>query len=537
MPVKVFPVTPMNAGLGALGGHIRYAKNLWAVAGSYRPLPAQTLGSNLTLTGAPANALYAHLYPSSAGTASYTGDLSNVYAGTKTRLYQVTSTTATDVSRAANYAQTAGDEPCAWSFCSFGKDVIASNYVDEVQVQANAAGLFANLITSAFKPQARFAAVARTSLILANLEGSAGAGTGFADEFAWSVFGNAASFDTAGGAGRQRSLMKPGQLTGLVGGDFFRLFKASSMSGLQFTGSSALPWREDEISGSIGTLYGKSIVQTKEGEVAFWGGDGFYKQQGMSPPQRIGLQLGWEMINYGVPGAPSGSLGFWSPLKLVSYPTGMLTEDRVIHGVRCARTGMVFWFCQVESAFSPVPADKDFVVIWDPSSDLWSFGQTSRSVAAIAQYPDASADFILSGLVGMAWNGTTSNWFRFSGSETEQAMIRWGVMPIEMDGADEPVVVKIKAVMPLFTWDVDIVRATPPPEVYVTIRLYDDPYLSEAALSQPRVASLRVGTNNSEWGWMDEPLEGRLLQMDLIVDPTEYRIPQIAGVAVHYEVV
>lgn len=537
MPVKILPVTPMNAALGAIGEHVRYCRNLYAVAGSYRPLPAKEVSGNHSLTGAPVNALYTHRYPTSAGTASYTGDLSNVYAGTKTRIYQMTSTTATDVSRAANYAQTVGDEPCAWSLCSFGKDVIASNYVDEVQIQANASGLFANLITSAFKPQARFAAVARTSLILANLEGSLGAGTGFADEFAWSVFGNAASFDTAGGAGRQRSLMHPGQITGLVGGDGFRLFKATSITGLTFTGSSAVPWREDEISGSVGTLYGKSIVQTKEGEIAFWGGDGFYKQSGMNPPQRIGGQLGWELINYGIPGAISGTLTSWTPLKLVTYPTGMLTEDKVIHGVRCARTGVVIWYCEIEQAFGPAPADKSFLVIWDPSSDLWSFGFSSFPVAAVAQYPDLSADFILSGIVGMTWNGSTSSWFRYSDGGTEQATIRWGAMPLAMDSADRPVTVKVRAVMPLFTWDADLSNTAPPPQVFVTVRLYDDPYLSEDGGFQPRTAALRLGTNSNDWGWMDEPLEGRLVQIDLIIDPTEYRIPQIAAVAIDYEVV
>jgi hypothetical protein len=536
MSVKIFPVTPMNASLGALGSHMRYASNLVGVAGSYRPLPTQTRGSNLALTGAPVNSLFAHRYPTSAGTANYTGDLSTVFAGTKTRLYSVTATAAADVSRAANYAQTVGDEPCSWDFATYGNDVWASNYVDEMQVRANNAGLFANGIVSAFRPQARFIANLRTSIIAANLE-SAG-GTRFADEWAVSVPGNAASYDTAGGAVTQRSLEHPGQITGLVGGGFARLFKATSMSGIQFTGSSIAPWREDEISGSIGTPYGKSIVQTRDGEIAFWGGDGFYKQAGMSPPTRIGLQLGSELINHGVPtDAGHTGLNFWFPLKLVSYPTGMLTEDAVVHGVRCARTGIVMWFFEHEQAFAPLPAAKNHVVLWDPGSDLWSFGQVSRDVAAVASYPDLSADHLISGIVGMTWDGTTSNWFRFSGLETESAFLRWGAMPLELDGAEQPVTVEVQGIMPLFTWDVDMDHTSPPSELFVTVRTYDDPYLGGISGGQPRTEALRIGTNNNEGGWMHEPLQGSLVQLDLQIDPTDCRIPALHGVAVHYEVI
>lgn len=526
MPTKIFPVTPMNASLGALGGHTRYAKNAIGHMGSYRGMPVQGLGTGATLTGGPPNAMHTHLYPTSAGTSSYTGDLSTVFVGTQTRLYTLATGGAADVSRAANYAQTIGDEPCAWSFCSYGNDIIATNYVDEVQYRAGNSGLFANLITSAFKPQARHAVVARTALILANLEGSAGAGTGFADEYAWSVFGNAASFDTAGGAGRQRSLAFPGQLTGLVGGDFFRLFKATSISGVQYTGSSVTPWREDTISDSVGTPFGKSIVKVGEGEVAFFGGSRFFRQAGMNPPIPIGPQLGSELTAYEVsPVAP-----VIRPIKLLTYPMPMLTEDRVMHGVRCSRTGIIFWLYEAEGRVPTPDAKVDFIS-WDPTQDLWSVGEVILPISCLTSYPDLAASYFLSGIVGATWDTTQAKWMRFTGPNADEVSYQLGIQPIELDGG-EANVFRISAIMPLFTWDEDPSHTTPP-GVRVTLQVWDDPYLRSGRAIGP----LQVGDDDNDWGWMYEPVEGRFLGMLVSIPQTSHRVPVFNGVAVEYEIV
>lgn len=531
MPVMILPVTPMNASLGAHGSHVRYARNVIPFQGSYRPLPKQTLGSALTLQGQPVNGMHVHLYPSSLGTSSYTSDIATVFAGTQERLYSITASSSSHLSRAALYAQGGTDAPCAWCFCSFGNDVIATNYVDEIQYRANNAGSFANLITSAFKPQGRFVDVARTALIVANLEGSAAAGTGFADEYAWSVFGNAASFDTAGGAGRQRSLARPGQITGLVGGEFFRLFKVSSMSGVQFTGSSVSPWREDLISGSIGTYYGKSIVETKGGDLAFWGGDGFYRQSGMNPPQKMGPQMGPDIMEH---------VGYVftrdliPPLRAYSTPLRMLEEDAVMHGVRCARSGLVFWFYERPGSISYSDNAKKFAIVWDPESDIWSVALVSSEIAALASYPDRETISLVGGIVGVAWDGSASSkWFRFDSGETEDCLIRWGAQPIVLDGADKPVTVSIRGVMPLFSWRGG--EAATPPDVEVTITAYDDPYLHTVTGGQPRVASTTVSSGASEWGWMNEPIDGSFFAPEVSFGSASDLIQSFRGLAIEYD--
>lgn len=528
----ILGVTPMNAGLGAHGSHVRYARNVIPLQGAYRPLPKQTLGSALTLQGQPVNGMHVHLYPSSLGTSSYSGDLSTVFAGTQERLYSITSASSSHLSRAALYAQGGTDAPAAWCFCSFGNDIIATNYVDEIQYRANNAGSFANLITSAFKPQGRFVDVARTALIVANLEGSAAAGTGFADEYAWSVFGNAASFDTAGGAGRQRSLARPGQLTGLMGGEFFRLFKATSMSGVNFTGSSVSPWREDLISGSIGTPFAKSIVETKAGELAFWGRDGFYAQSGMTPPRRIGPQVGPDILDYV---GYDHTRDLIPPLRGHSYPLPMLDEDAVMCGVRCARSGLVFWFYERPISIDYSDNGKKFAIVWDPETDVWSTALVSSELVAVAPYPDQESTSVLGGIVGVAWDGSSaSKWFRFDGGDSEECLFRWGAQPIALDGADKPVTVTVRGVMPLFTWRG--AAGETPPDVEVTITAYDDPYLNVITGGQPRTATTSVSSGAAEWGWMAEPIEGSFIAAEVSLGSSDALVQSFRALAIDYEV-
>lgn len=523
----------MLANSGAHGGHVRYAKNVAPFAGSYRPRQKQTFGDELALTGAvPANALHTHIFPTGTGSTNYIGDGSTVYAGTQNRLFQVTDTGFTAVPRAALYAQGALDVAPAWSFCSFGDQVIASNLIDEMQVQSVRGAAFANLITSAFKPQARYVSVLRTSIIAANLDSAGGAR--FPDEYAISVPGNAASHDPAGGAITQRSLARPGQLTGVVGGEFARLFKSNSMSAVQFTGSSIAPWREDLISSTVGTRYGKSIVELRGGDVAFFGGDSFYRQSGPAgQPQKVGPQILPDFLEYA---QFEPTLHPFPPLRVGVVPMGMDVEDGIMFGSVCAKSGNVLWAYKPESGENLDGAI--WGILWEPDLDLWSFQEFPSPIVALANYPDISDRSIIGGIVGLDYNWDTdvSRWFRFSSATCAASYIRWAAQPLALDGADEPVVVRLKGVLPLFTWR-GPAAGTAPPDVTVEVTLYDDPYFNAISGGQPRTASLTVTANKTEWGWLNEPLEGRFLAAQLGVGEMSSTLLQgFRGLALDFEV-
>lgn len=532
MPVKILWVTPMNASLGAHGEHVRYVKNAMPVAGNYRPRPKQTLGDDLAL-GAPANALHVHVYPTGMGGVNYSGDAKTVFAGTQTQLWEVTQTTKTDVSRAALYAQGIGDVAPAWSFASFGDQVIASNMIDEMQVQATRGADFANLITSAFKPQARHIAVVRTSLMGANLD-SAG-GTRFSDEYSLSVPGNAASHDPAGGAFQQRSVFVPGQITGLVGGEFARIFKANGMAGINFTGSSVVPWREDPISTTVGALYGRSIVELQGGvgEVAFFGGDSFYRQAGMDPPVRIGPQLLPDFLEYRT---YEPTLHPLAPLRLLTYPIAMPVEDAILFGARCARSGCILWVYRPND--EELDAGSIHGLLWDPVLDLWSFQEFPANVACLASYPDRSGASYFGGIVGLDCPtfGTTNRWFRFDSATAAECYVRWGAQALAWNDQGGALPVKIKGVLPLFTWRGAAAGSTPP-DVTVTVTAYDDPYLRDVTGGQPREAPMAVSTHANEWGWMNEPVLGEHIAIEMGLGETTALLQAFRAVVLDYEVV
>lgn len=82
-----------------------------------------------------------------------------IFAGTQTNLYEVSSATWADVSKAALYT---GSAESRWSFCQFGNTTIASNLVDPMQ--SSATGVFADI---AGAPKAKIVVSASNNFVLA----------------------------------------------------------------------------------------------------------------------------------------------------------------------------------------------------------------------------------------------------------------------------------------------------------------------------------------------------------------------------------
>lgn len=123
------------------------AINVMPVYGSYITTPAITRVANVGGVASRPGGLHVHR-PSN-----------NSYAAMEqapnARLHQVTSAgVVTDVSRVALYTNPTAPAS-GWRGCSFGPHVIMTNYLDPVQIQLNGAGLFVDMITSTFAPQAR----------------------------------------------------------------------------------------------------------------------------------------------------------------------------------------------------------------------------------------------------------------------------------------------------------------------------------------------------------------------------------------------
>lgn len=264
----------------------------WSTASDMAPIfntwrPARKFAGNPAFftTFGPMTGRHTHLWPSGTGTTAYIPDAATLFCGSKTRLFTVDPVTGfSNVSRAANYA--ALGDPAGWRFASVGNDVWATNWLDPMQRRVANAGLFTDGVVSTFAPVARHLAVVREHLLAANLR-NAGR---FVDELAWSDADNATNFDpptatSTSIAGSKRLVSIPGQITGLLGGQYGLAFKRRCIYYLEATGTTQVI-RPDILSPHVGTAYGSSIINSRYG-IFFFGPDGFYRIVGLSEPQKL----------------------------------------------------------------------------------------------------------------------------------------------------------------------------------------------------------------------------------------------------------
>jgi hypothetical protein len=338
LPEKFIPFTNFAPGSPEHGTGLLRAENVIPAMGSWRPMSQISRGVNALSPFDQVIGGYVHVYPSGIGSGAYIGDAPTEFWGTLNTLQVYASGAFTDISRGGGYSAGAlvGSE---WNFTSFGNDVWAANAVDVLQRRTNNAGNFANGVTSAFVPTARFVATVREFLVAGFLNQA----NRFADEIAISDIGDATYFSPADAtrpssvAYSQRVRGRPGQITGLVGGQFGRIFKRRSIHSLIFTGAQDFPWNVEEISGTTGTPCGKSIVECSDGFLRFWGGDGFYRQAGTAPPEKISPPT----LNNLLLEAHMDTV--WQYRVTRFEPVVMYQEGLRFQGAESRQSGLVFW--------------------------------------------------------------------------------------------------------------------------------------------------------------------------------------------------
>lgn len=379
---------------------IGVAENVLPMAGSWRSLPQFTSSdpTNALALG-PAHRSWVHIYPSGVGGSSYVGDNVTEFYGFKTAIYTKPFGGAfANISRGGGYSAGAL-QPAAWSFASFGNDIWACNGVDDLQRRTDNAGNFANGAVSAFLPIPRFLATVGEFLVVANLNQA----NRFADEVAWSDVGDATYFSPrdatrpSSAAGSLRVRSRPGQITGLVGGEYGCVLKRRSMHLLSFIGGDDV-FRRDDISGGIGTAWPGSIVEAPDGFVYFLGPDGFYRQIGSSPPEKLPGVSQWI---YDRSLYPTHALGGTPPAL-------MYVEDKKVQGVCSPSGGIIVWLLMNDSL------TYDLGVVLETATLRWSTYRptTAGQTATIHQVPvNVSGADWLADIAGSFWDGTnTRRW-------------------------------------------------------------------------------------------------------------------------------
>lgn len=283
MPTTFIPFDGWSPSGGYFGEGWNSATNLYQFFGSWRPW-RKFAPFAASVADGPMVGRHVHAW-NTAPSGSYVPDAATVFTGSPTKLYTVSPITGafTDRSRGGGYTV----DSAGWRFVTIGNDIWATNWWDPMQRRANNAGNFADGVTSTFKPIPRFMRAVREHLVVANLLGGR-----FQDEVAWSDANDPLNFDPAAAgststsiAGAKRLVSIPGQITGLVGGQYVLIFKSNGIFYGEYTGGPST-FRFDVLSPYVGTALPSSIVETRYG-VMFLGGDGFYAIAGLAEPAPI----------------------------------------------------------------------------------------------------------------------------------------------------------------------------------------------------------------------------------------------------------
>lgn len=427
----------------------------------------------------------------------YRGDVPTRFCGSRNNLYTFDESGFIDRSRVGAYGAP-GVTPASWCIRSWGTHVVATNYVDAVQWRENNAGAFADLITGADKPKARFLCAARDHVMLG--------GINFPDhepdEIWWSRFQDCRNFDrdVATQSDSRRLYDTPGQIMGMVGGDSPLIFKRRSLYGLQWVGG-VIVWQRRVISYSVGTECPRSIVVGQD-EVMWWAGDCFYRmRQGNDVAEPLGKGIVSRMLT---------DADFSDAAMRRAESPDMVTEDQRMIGDYDSRSGVFVW--QYQGANDP-----DFrhtrQIYYSPAEDRWSIANLpGANMSGICQLPNTNTSDTaeLSGIIGVDYDGLGdsvtagrhggSTWFRFDGSQTYEATFRTKTFAIQLDDSERPMLVQVEGVVPIFSSSrrVNGQKNSELVDVSVTLEMAMDQQLSVAyaaetySLSDPRIDDRKV---------------------------------------------
>ena len=305
------------------------------------------------------------------------GDTIKVYAGTKEELFELVADDFPwdNVSKSGGpYA--GADESKSWSFATWGDKIIATNFADPVQVKNigdtafrdlfgfdNAGSAITDYAADGFeKPRGKYVATINAFLCMANIDDAS-----YTDGRSYSLWCSAigdptrihpASFE------KQSSIFQivatPGEITGLVGGEYGLLLKENSVYRMDYVGVPGPLFNFTQISSMQGTPFPRSVVQV-EHDVYFWGsGDIFVIRGGRSAPAPLGR-------------GQVDKLLFDAMFEDLALTNNTSSDSRVndskVVGSYDPYSGLLIWSYRSNSGGEYL---NDMLVVYNPSEDRFS---------------------------------------------------------------------------------------------------------------------------------------------------------------------
>ena len=292
------------------------------------------------------------------------------FAGTQTKLYELSSSTWTDRSRAGNYT---GSSENRWMFAQFGNVALATN--DTELIQFSASGAFAD-VTGA--PKARIIVAAKDFVIAFNTNDATYGDqsdrwwcSAFQDYSSWT-----ASVSTQATTGRLVGV--PGELTAAATlGAYVVAYKERGMYLGQYVGA-PIVWQWDQVPGEIGCVGPEAVVDVG-GSHFFVGPDNIWMYDGTRPlPIATGQVRQW----------------FFNDVSATYKYRTIVHYDRQNQRV---------WVFYPSAASSGQP---DRALVYHLLTKQW--GRANRSVEAIFQFITPGLTWDTLSTIASTWDGLPS---------------------------------------------------------------------------------------------------------------------------------
>lgn len=479
------------------------------------------------------------------------GDTMRIYGGSVDKLLEVKDIQAgeiADVTRSsAAYGLT--NQAQAWDFCSWGGNVIAVNYEDDMQWMdiENGGTLFEKLEhvdSSVSDVKAKFCAVVQNNLVVANINHN----DYTSYHVGWSHIYDPQKFSNPSYtylSDFEPLRQTPGEITGLIGGDFGVIPKRNSIYRMSYVGPPVM-YRFDVIARGIGTAYPQSIVVAND-TIYFWGDNAFYAiKQGQPPIPISDGKVSRMLTDHVLDGATFNNV---IANQRAFYPHVYYTNreyDNTLSGAYDKTTGLITWVytCPDDTAGAHY---KTKAVVFSIKTGEWGMIDFADYADPYARIPAGHAGLHVSMPIGLAnkpelsslpasepmpgivyWSreydsGSRVELWQGSNVTTRPVSLLTSVLLSPMLGADPGARFSIHSIRPIWSnvnQDADIVR-----DVEMTL------YVSEnVEFTEYNNTSATLSSNADSDGWFHfRPISGSAIKIGISIDETYQNASTLGG--------
>jgi len=467
------------------------------------------------------------------------GDRSEIYVGTNSNIYEVDNGGWAEVTRASSDYGVTGlaDIPKPWSFTSFGNNILATNYADKLQVKGPTDALFDDVVDagSPEEPRGRYIAVVGSHVVLCDINP-----TSYASGKPYSVWVSYAMdptmwdlLDIDNQSVLYSLVARPGQITGIVGGEYGTVFKRNSIWRMTYTGLPRI-FTFDHIALNQGCAFPESIVAVDQ-DVYFWGNGGIFRV-------RQGSQL--ERISTGRIEKSMFDNKYERYAVRQTYGTDPIENDTPVFGCYDGYTGLIWW---VYRGYGDRKLRHNQILIYNPREDRFTqFKDTELDINwALGLGNVVTSDrHVNRGIVTFGQDDTTSpdtrQFRKFWSDTTFQGTLVSKIMSTQAMGFEPGREVEIQKVRPIYKsdrrirwqWEDGLAADTVPP-VYtqpnfqLTVDSAQDPSMLNQTDS--RVVD-RTGEDPDGWVPVGAPISGEFFRFTLKIPAlTDTQIKEVIG--------